>query len=391
MIFRFAAFFFLSTLLCLNTALQSQTPLIETDDAWTNLELCEQVNGSEAEAYPWLSADALRVYFAQGKRGVNSTACDLFMASRASIDDAFGKPELVLLPHSDFGILSVWLSSDERTIYYGAKNSLSHATIYMATRADVRRPFVDAGVITLLDCPNGFLAAPSLSQDRSELYLYLSHSSQKREILMFSRVDPSTYQYSHSLEFPEHILPGPGQLSKNDTRYYLGASDTVTQYKELYYLQRTHRGHPFTELKRVGPGTEHHSLHLTQPSLAADDRAMVFIQSDGNWYDNDLGSAQSKKDIERLPDALTPAAYSPVGIYPNPVADKLFFEVDMPDGETTITIELADMHGAVIRSAQIDCSVDRPAMLLHDLAAGNYVCRVMVSGRAPEFCRFTKM
>lgn len=386
-------FAILLTLLVALAAQAQEFSSVPSDENWSAPEFCDRVNHAGAEAYPWLSADGLRVYLTQQDQGSRIEADSrqyIYMAKRKRTEDAFGETVPIELPNVEHDVMSVWLTSDELNIYYGLHNLEGEGRLVRALRPTVSSPFVKSDEIRLLNCPDGFLSGPSLSQDKSELFIYRGYITEAQSILIFRRLDDLTYEFDRKLPLPDGMIPSPGQLSKNDMRFYLGLCDSVNS-KQLHYVERESRTAEFGAPVRIALEGITDSLHLTQPSVAVNDQMMVFVQSNGRWYNNDLYFTRSKVPTEEVPSGLTPVEVKPLSIYPNPVISELFLDFTAPQGEKTVLVQVADMQGAILHSEQVDCTIDRPSVLLNDLPSGNYLCRIVLADRAPEFCRFTKM
>lgn len=119
------------------------------------------LNTSRSEAYPWVSANGLRLYYTGND--------ELMMSSRNSTSDEFG-PGQILKFSSDinYDILSCWLPNDESAIYFVANN-----TIYMA-KAQSTGLFGEVTVYADAFDEEDFIAGLSFTNDMSELFLYSS-------------------------------------------------------------------------------------------------------------------------------------------------------------------------------------------------------------------------
>lgn len=144
-----------------------------TAGAWTTPQLIGEVSDPEAhEETPFLSADALRLYFSSTRLGSH----DLFVAERPSRGAAFGAPVRVPGPLDDGNHERMpALSSDETVLYFvsdrpGGQGGLD---VWVATRADRTSAFgvprnVGVPVSSALDDVYPFLA-------RDGSLLYLNH------------------------------------------------------------------------------------------------------------------------------------------------------------------------------------------------------------------------
>jgi hypothetical protein len=81
--------------------------------SWDSIRMLSEINKIDtSDAYPYISPDGLRIYFAQENAGTN-----LYFASRPDMYSFFGIPELV---STDFpsGSFSCWLTNDELEIFF---------------------------------------------------------------------------------------------------------------------------------------------------------------------------------------------------------------------------------------------------------------------------------
>src|SRR5688572_25117245 len=89
---------------------------------YDSIRAITELNTSNADAYPWISSDGLRIYYTS----TLTTGQGLVTASRNSLSAPFG-------PASYLGgnfstAISCWLTPDELTIFYTNGSSLFRAT-----------------------------------------------------------------------------------------------------------------------------------------------------------------------------------------------------------------------------------------------------------------------
>lgn len=136
-------------------------------DAFAEITPLSSVNTSELDYLPWLTADALTLYFASGPAG----NADIHRSTRASPSDAFGPPEAVteLNTPSDEG--GVTLSSDGLEIILASNRpgGAGARDLYRATRASPNEPFSVLEPLEGLNTPENEID-PAFSPDGAELY-----------------------------------------------------------------------------------------------------------------------------------------------------------------------------------------------------------------------------
>lgn len=126
-----------------------------------------------SDAYPWLSGDALHIYFTR-----NFT---LMYSSRKSIQDDFATPVPVAFTGTvQLEIVSVWLSPNQKTLYLIGENR-----IYKSTRTSTTKPFSLPELYTDEFKDFFFVSGMSFSRDKKNMYIYHSDGETHR-ILHYS-------------------------------------------------------------------------------------------------------------------------------------------------------------------------------------------------------------
>ena len=183
-----------------------------------------------ADAYPWLSPDALHLYY------VNSAAGNQIMFSqRLTTTAPFSSPVPVSLPVS---ILSIWLSDDELD-YYGSGGG----ALYYGHRTSTSLPFSSFSIITLNGFTTSFFSGPSLDQSQNELYLYVV--GVQNEIIQLTRSGPTSFDLVRILPMPMNYIASPGQLSKDGLSFFMPLKHSG-QPSKLYEYTRTSLTDSFT-------------------------------------------------------------------------------------------------------------------------------------------------
>ena len=108
---------------------------------------------NQADAYPYITNDGLRLYYTNNNTGTN----DLYFTSRTHIANSFDPPQLVEATTFQ-GIISSWFTEDELEIYYSTGSA-----VYHASRATTSTPFGIATQLTLTGNSGGFMSGQSLT------------------------------------------------------------------------------------------------------------------------------------------------------------------------------------------------------------------------------------
>ncbi len=292
----------------------------------------DELNDSAAaDAYPWLSPDALHLYY------VNSASGNQIMFSqRLTTTAPFSSPVPVSLP---VAILSIWLSDDELD-YYGADGS----ALYYGHRTSTSLPFTSFSIITLNGFTTTFFSGPSLDQSQNELYLYVV--GVQNEIIQLTRSGPTSFDLVRILPMPLNYIASPGQLSKDGLSYFMPAK-YIGQPSKLYEYTRASLTDSFTLSSfNLVQGIEDTVTWKTQPTVSDNASYMVFVASQTNsWPQNDLYIAHGDEfvsvfDVEELPD---------VYFSPNPSDGRVNFY----SGKTAISnLEIINLLGEVVFKAE---------------------------------------
>ncbi len=104
-----------------------------TSTGFNTPTLVEELNTAGSQTFPVPSADGLYIYFASDRNDA-STGLDVFLARRASSDDAFGTPVTVAEVSSPVEDDPTWLSPDGCRLYISSLRS-GTMEIYVASRS----------------------------------------------------------------------------------------------------------------------------------------------------------------------------------------------------------------------------------------------------------------
>jgi hypothetical protein len=305
----------------------------------------DEINQEDkVDAYTYLSADGLRLYYTTDFGSV--VAQNLAVSSRASTNDTFGTPQ-VLDSNITSGAFSSWLTNDELGLYYmNGAGGQSNLLMY-ATRASLNDGFQFVCEITLQGRIASFVSGPSLNPAGNELFLFASDQVFNIYSLQrYERIGQFEYQYMDSIVFPPSYQANPSQISKSGDFYYcsadtMGANGSILATR-LFRLKANASGkfefspNYLDDLVDLG-------MNVSQVSVSDDPQEMIFVQVGvGGWAQNDLWSAKDDQlnviSLERSPNNLS--------IYPNPNNGEQVFITGNVD--EVKSIEVLDYSGRVI-------------------------------------------
>lgn len=139
-----------------------------------NIRVMTELNTPDlSEAYPWISADGLRIYFTRNDK--------IFTSKRNNRNESFQEPlELEFEGLSNLQVLSCWLTRDEKKLFIVSDN-----IIYISERTSVKKKFSLPQIYTNEYKDFSFISGISFTPDLKELYLY--HSDDVASILHYRR------------------------------------------------------------------------------------------------------------------------------------------------------------------------------------------------------------
>jgi hypothetical protein len=254
------------------------------DCHWDSLRYLTEINSNEADAYPWISFDGLRMYYTHDQ--------DFKYTERPSLDSSFGSPILVPKIHlTGYRKVSCWLTNDELEIFYVRLNTTGNtiSTLYYANRNSITDTFSSPIVVQIDSTMTGFIAGPSLTQDKKELYLWNTNST-KDVIIRLKEDSALSYSILDTLNTPIGLDVGPGQLSKDDLTYIVGLGAST---KQFYCSNRLTDSSQFVNWQKFKGAIIDNQFRHSHPSITGDEKTLVYVQTLGGllWPFNDLSIA----------------------------------------------------------------------------------------------------
>jgi hypothetical protein len=281
-----------------------------------------------ADAYPWISADGLRLYYYSGVYN------NIVYTSRANTTSYFD-PAVLANPVFPQGTLSCWFSADELDVYY------IHNGLYYAHRTTIASPFntpvsqIVAGAFPYAAC--------SLDPTQNELYFYVNNG-----ISRCDRTSPNSFQYVSTLTSPTGMF-NPGQISKDGLVFFVGVPGTLSS--DIYSLERAAIGNNFSNPQLVQGINVTGRPYTSQPTISDNlEWAVVLSNAIDSWTEDELAIAH----LGSTTSVFDPAkeSFKPM-VYPNPVADKLYFRMSKATNNKPV-IEIYSAQNTLIGSQLID-------------------------------------
>ncbi len=337
----------------------SPRSLCNEDCEWLDIRSLDEINvDGAADSYPWLSADGLRLYYLRTD-GVDQ----FYMASRPNINTVFINPQPLNITYPTSGDpISCWLTSDEKEIYFVQTYGVG---VFYAQRNSLTDPFSTPVQVQMNGLPSGFFSAPSLTQDKSQLFIYSSD-----QIYVFDQTGNLSYDFSEILPLNPVV---PGQLSKDDNAYYLGVGPTSDC--KLHVMCRDSvsnfsNSNPLNGISMQG--------YNGQATVDAGEQTIIFVYSPTNsWSANQLYIATAHCDPPPPVSVQDPNEID-FNIYPNPAKNVIQIETDVPLKH----LSLYDLNGRLLIDQPLNHQkINR--ININQLESGMYFCRIItLSGKS---------
>jgi len=343
------------------SAVETTSPSSET---FTDVRALSEINSLDGQGYPWISGDALRLYYIVNVSG----GSQILYSERADFDSDFTAPVAVM---TDLPItpISLWISSDELEVYVCSSSSI----IYYLHRNSVSEAFNTPILVTLTGGSAGFFSGISLTPDQNEMYAYTSSPG---AIARYVRTDVATFSNTGTLPFGSGIGISPGQLSKDGLHFI--ASTGVSQSRTLKLISRESTGDLFDGLQAelIGGLDDPNFLSHVQASVSNNMEWIAFIRNtDDTWNSNRLYIARNAA----LSVIGTDRENQQIAIYPNPSNGIIHFNWNHT---ADATLEIFNSIGQIILKQSMSDRVD-----LTQFQAGIYCVKIT----APDFSETKKI
>lgn len=311
----------------------------------------------EADAYPWISGDGLRLYYTNGSDSSNSL---LYYSERANVDSPFQTPTLV--PINVVTPKSIWLSENELEAY--VTTFVSGGILVYYQRNSIVEPFGAPEEIFLNGITLGSIAGASLNSTQTELILYAAGYG----VITFNRTSSNSFDYVGPLLSSSNLNTSAGQLSKDDLTYFLGINNAGFG-ASINQLERSTIADAFSSsaLQEISDLNEPLPSNI-QPTMSSDLEWVVFVRNfDGIWAGNELYISH-KVSLSVIKNETK----NNFTVIPNPTSGK--FTITMATSLSSnedYTIEIFDSTGKLLLENKMATEVN-----LSDYAAGIYFAKI---------------
>lgn len=342
---------------------------------------CRETNninvGEVADAYPFLSADGLRLYFTSNREGGHGR---FFLSQRNSVKEPFREPGVLGSQLTD-GYYAGTLTADERTLCM-----VKNGDMYLSFRKDWKTEF--STPVLIKGQSNHYHFGPAISPDGNEIIVTVTvdgNDVMKR----YRRIDDIEYREVDILPAPAGNEPGPGQFSKDGLSYYFSLEEEGKQEAIIWRYTRPTIRDAFVDLEKL-PVSINKLIRNFQPSVNGDASIIVFVTSQNDaWEEDDIvlvndpeKSLKAEEFYAKVVDnksgltVMNKVVTPEVKAYPNPFHNNIILEMDPAQVEGTV-FSLYDLSGRLILSQRI--ATPRTDIRLNNLAGGTYVYQVVNS------------
>lgn len=340
-----------------------------------------------AEAYPWLSADAMRLYFTKDNA--------IYMASRNSRYDQFGEATPVSFddkPHS----ISAWLTSNELEMFVSNGN-----LIKVYSRQDRESMFQFSKTIEVDPYLEGFISGVSFTPDMRTMIVYNSNEGQRLGI--FSMQNHTIQSFLTTMEAPFGEL-AVAQLSKDGKWLYFSVDEDPT-----FSIYKVDASTLLMDNINYIKVLSLNGLRIGKPSLSYDETYLAFNATASNlWQNNEilvvdmnnLSFIQDDPELFELSDPFNPVSYTPVlkdmvplksqaqqeidassfdlqitRVFPNPTRSDITIKYQLPINCQVVELFVNDLQGKEVMRRKLNTQQKEFTFSLRDmgLPKGNYV------------------
>ena len=344
-----------------NTLHQSESPyaLNKAMTAYTydTVRALTEINVPDsADAYPWISADGLRLYYTYGS--IDSTR--LMFTHRTDGNSYFVAPTRIQIAISN--PLSCWLSQDELDMYVLDQ----YYQLYYLHRSDVSSPF-NAPVPIFLQ-GSGYYEnyGVSLNAAQNQLYTFAWYVG----IMEYSRDSPTIFSYVRTLPLPSGYLGQVSSLSKDDLTLFFSATYYYGGQTLLYQMTRTAPTASFdTSTFQQIQGINDTSVMNMMPSMSDSLNWVAFVRNAVDYfYANDLFLAHN---------GILTSVFNPSEIqlysaaYPNPASEIINIDYKT-SSNSPLTVSIFSSIGILIYERTINNFIGKIKIDTREMKNGFY-------------------
>jgi len=313
------------------------SPAIMTSCSYDSVRALTEINDpTQGDAYPWISADGLRLYYTHG----TSNGTQFMFTQRTDTNSYFVTPTVVPISLSNL-LLSCWLSTDELDMYITKDWNDS---LFYTHRNSTSSTFGTPVYISLLGIKMIAIYGASLDTTQNELFLGAKDTNDYDVIYEFSRVSSTSFTYTGTLTIPSGYLGVVGQLSKDDLTFFLSASGNSGELI-LYQMTRATPTASFdTNTFQQIQGINDFSVLNLEPSMSDSLDWVAFVRTDGIWNDDDLFLAH-KGTITSVFNPTCEPIFS--SAFPNPASEYVIIRYRTPS-ISPILLSIFSSTGALL-------------------------------------------
>jgi hypothetical protein len=371
---------FFILVLCVNAFSQTSVVEIVTDESGSTSKksdspLTNLVNKPNvSDAYPFLSADGLRLYFTSNREGGHGR---FFISKRSSVSDPFGEPEILSKNLTD-GYYAGSLTLDELTMVM-----VKAGKVYISQRPDRHTTFEDPKIVEGIS--PSFHFAPAISPDGSEIICLALEIDKKLRV--YKRVSRYHYYEAGIMPIPEKGVSGPGQFSKDGLNYYF-SFETAKNKVSIWRFARRTLSDRFVDLEEL-PVKVNSFRRNFQPSVNDNASIIAYTTSQNNrWEENDIILVNNEAETFAGQEIFTSVeknqnetvtikskmSSTMVRAFPNPFQHQITVELKEVPKANTVFI-LYDISGRILKQERLVGTIN--SIQLAELPAATYIYQVL--------------
>ncbi|MBL7740982.1 MAG: PD40 domain-containing protein [Chitinophagaceae bacterium] len=330
-----------------------------------------------ADAYPFLSADGLRLYFTSNREGGHGR---FFISTRKNVSEPFGEPA-VLSKHLTDGYYAGTLTADELTLCM-----VHSGDMYISKRKTIYSEFGEP--IAIKGIPEQYHYGPAISPDGNTIIVTATLNGSD-VFKIYRKQSGYTFTEAGLLPVPEAKDIGPGQFSKDGLAYYFSIEDEeVAKEASIWRYSRTSLNSRFVDLEKL-PVTINTLQRNFQPTVNTDASVIVYVTSQNDSWDeddivlvNDPAKALTapeqfisimKNDARNLT-VKEKVTTTQVRTFPNPFLTDVIIEMNSEPGDGTIFL-LFDLTGKQLKQQRVTST--KTSIQLSGLPAATYIYQVI--------------
>ncbi|MBL7900891.1 MAG: T9SS type A sorting domain-containing protein [Bacteroidia bacterium] len=375
----------------------------------------------KSEAYPWVSADGLHLYYTH-----NASADAFFYCTRPNLQTAWSIPREVKIANTPSGVMSAinscWLSDDRKILIF-----ISGGKIYRAKameNSSTQFEF-DNQIILLTESgkpiEDGFKNCPSFCDNMSQFFL-----CHEDKTSWFRKASDIEYQRVERNIVEDNAL---GRVSSDGLSFIY---DNDNEDGSIRIVRRKTLTESFSGSLVEKLFDMNAKLDLHQPCFAENASMLFFVHSITNsWGENNLYSVaiprqnnikepdltgitpvaaevpseivQNPEAMDVMPETITPvkaetrssqgvleAQIGIIEMYPNPVSEELTLKLVSETGKYNkeATLKVTDIAGKVVLSETVLPGTEFFKLKVHKLAPGTYYLSYSGVGLHTEALKF---